>query len=368
MNEKSTKSSARSYFATLNNPAEHGYTGEPQQVADRIRDEWLKVCPKGSCAVVFCVSAGGLQHCHAVFENPSKMRFSAVKKAFPFAHLEETQGSKRDVEDYLAKRGKFAEKGEKVLAKSAAGEVVGKQGKRSDLQTLRERLDNGEHPDVIIADSGLKAARLRAYMMTYYVAKKQADAAVWREVSSHWLFGTTGTGKSYTVFDLYERFGRGEVYRVTDYVHPFDGYRCERVLVLDEFRGQLPFALLLQILDGYPMQTPARYQNGVACWTDVYIMSPHPPENCYNNLRADDRLGQLWRRLGDVTLCVRYVDGSFGKITSTGKEYGARTNGRSSGSQFLQRQAEDESTKKGAIMGSLVACGEYLGNNDEVPF
>ena len=31
----------KSWFAVLNNPAEHGYAGTPEEVCSRLRDEWL---------------------------------------------------------------------------------------------------------------------------------------------------------------------------------------------------------------------------------------------------------------------------------------------------------------------------------------
>lgn len=32
----------RSWFAVLNNPADHGYTGDSQEVCNRLRDEWIE--------------------------------------------------------------------------------------------------------------------------------------------------------------------------------------------------------------------------------------------------------------------------------------------------------------------------------------
>lgn len=36
-----------------------------------------------------------------------------------------------------------------------------------------------------------------------------------------------------------ESNGYSDVYRVTDYIHPFDGYNCQPVICFDEFRSSL---------------------------------------------------------------------------------------------------------------------------------
>ena len=33
---------SKSWFITFNNPAEHGYSGSPEEVCNRLKDEWIK--------------------------------------------------------------------------------------------------------------------------------------------------------------------------------------------------------------------------------------------------------------------------------------------------------------------------------------
>ena len=75
-----------------------------------------------------------------------------------------------------------------------------------------------------------------------------------------------------------DKHGYKNVFRVTNYAHPFDGYRGERVLLFDEFRSSLPLADMLKYLDGYPLMLPCRYADKVACFTEVYIISNIPLE------------------------------------------------------------------------------------------
>ena len=82
---------ARSWFCVANNPQEHGYIGTPEEIAERIADDWVKDNPQRSCAIAYCISADGLHHLHKVLEDVKNMRFSAVKKVFPSMHMEPTK-------------------------------------------------------------------------------------------------------------------------------------------------------------------------------------------------------------------------------------------------------------------------------------
>ena len=109
-----SKASSKSWFCVFNNPQEV-YSGEPDVIAEQVLEEWVKDHPTRTGAVAYCVSADGLHHLHMVLEDTNKARFSALKKAYPKAHLEPTMGNKQQAEDYIQKRGKYQEKGEKVL-------------------------------------------------------------------------------------------------------------------------------------------------------------------------------------------------------------------------------------------------------------
>jgi len=75
-----------------------------------------------------------MHHLHLVLEDSNTARFSAIKKAYPTAHIEPTMGSKAQAEDYIQKKGKFAGKGEKTLYIARRGEIQGRQGQQTDLE------------------------------------------------------------------------------------------------------------------------------------------------------------------------------------------------------------------------------------------
>ena len=58
--------------------------------------------------------------------------------------------------------------------------------------------------------------------------------------------------------------------------------------MLDEFRSSLPITLILNILDGYPLDLPSRYTNKVACYSTVIIISNIPINMQYPNVQTEE--------------------------------------------------------------------------------
>lgn len=104
-----------------------------------------------------------------------------------------------------------------------------------------------------------------------------------------------------------EQFGYSNVYRVTDYLHPFDGYKGQDVIIFEEFRTSFPISDMLNYLDGYPLELPCRYNNKYACFTKVYMITNIPLSQQYKTVQHESP--QTWcaflRRIGQV---VHYTD------------------------------------------------------------
>lgn len=94
-----------------------------------------------------------------------------------------------------------------------------------------------------------------------------------------------------------ERYGYENVYRVTNYQHPFDSYAGQDVILFDEFRSSLPISDMLKYLDGYPVMLPCRYADKAACFREVYLVSNIPMEAQYPNVQVDEpETWQAFRR------------------------------------------------------------------------
>lgn len=293
-------------------PTEY-YSLTPQQICDSILNKWIAEGEEHTGAVLLCESSEGLEHLHCVFESKKNFRpLSVLKRLYPKIHIEPTKGSKKDVEDYINKVGKFEEKGEKIIAKSQVGEIKGCQGKRNDLISLAEIRDliySGQTPKQIYRQFPQALKSKTAVEELFYLYRSDNTPPV-REVNVNWLFGNTGCGKSYTFKQLCDKHGEENVYLVSDYDNPFDNYQGEPIVIFDEFRGQIRYSNFLGMLDCYKQQVKARYSNKVMLWTDVYITSPFLPFELYQSVRERndkyDSLSQLIRRIDKIIYCFKH--------------------------------------------------------------
>ena len=135
-----------------------------------------------------------------------------------------------------------------------------------------------EHnPDNILNLQHIDKARLEI-LSNRYKTERRIDLVV------TYVYGKTGLGKSRNILDEH---GDENTYRCTDYKHPFDTYSGENVLVLEEFRSDIPIGNILNYLDIYPIQLPARYNNKQACYHYVYIVSNWKLEEQYHNIKIE---------------------------------------------------------------------------------
>lgn len=297
----------KSWFCVLNNPEEHGYTGTPQEIVDKLCEEWISASPTRTGAWIYCISADGLKHVHMVLEDVKTMRFSAVKKSYAVGmHFEPTKGTKEQAEDYINKRGKFEEKGEKIIASARYGEIKGAQGQRRDSDVLGELIDSGKTPREILAMS-FAFRKYEKQIISAYRDKKINEIPFVRDVFVNWHVGASGSGKSYTANQLIKKHGEDNVYFMTDYeTGCFDSYMCQPVLFMDEYRGQFPYTTLLTLLDKYRKEVHARYSNVSTAWTEVHITSVMTPDEIYRlcvseDIRETETFAELRRRIDVIT-------------------------------------------------------------------
>lgn len=298
-----SKESSRSWFCVLNNPQSvFPDLEKPEDMVQAAIDLWCFDKPYRSCAVNYEIGDTGNHHMHMVLEDPSKSRFSALQKLFPGIHIERTRGNKEQAEDYILKRGRFSEKNHTVLVPAQfKGQIKANQGKRSDLDAIQEMIDQGMTYNQIM-DKNIHYRQYENLIKKAYFRKKYKETPPKRDVRLTWHCGRSGSGKTYVYQQLCEKYGEDNVYLLTDYGKGgFDNYCGERILCMDEFRGQLPFSLLLNYLDGYRVQIPCRYTNSFALWDEVHIFTVYPPERVYKEMVSEnqdiDTQAQLFRRI-----------------------------------------------------------------------
>ena len=307
-----------SWFAVFNNPSVHGYDGSPQEVCEKLRDEWIADSATRSGAWAYCVSAEGLHHVHMVLEDLKPMRFSKVKKDYCIGmHFEATKGSKKQAEDYINKRPPFDEKGEEVLFICYHGDIRGKQGRRSDLDVFYERLRAGETPRDILSDSPKAYCHVGVLKNMFFNLRDSVTPIV-RDMRVIWHIGSSGSGKSYERVLMAKELGSDDdIYYLTSFNSgAFDNYNGQSVLWIEDFRGEFKLQELLRILDKYKAEIPARYCNVKALWNEVHITSVLTPRECYKQATIDDydRIEQLLRRVTSICYHFKTSDGQFSKL------------------------------------------------------
>lgn len=298
---KSKDTQSRKYQVTINNPEKKGLSHA------EIRKRLLSL----SAVNYFCMSdeIGEKEktyhtHVFVVFQNPKL--FSTIRRKFPDAHIENAHGTCVQNRDYVFKTGKWkeTEKGTTSVlgTQEEWGEVPDeRQCPKPELKILQELILEGysnaeiirNYPEYMFDISHIDRCRLELKQEQY-----QND---WREVEVTYISGKTATGKTRSVM---EKYGYANVFRVTDYKHPFDTYKGEEVILFEEFSSSITIQDMLNYTDGYPLKLPARYTDKVACFTRVYIISNIPLENQYLSIQAEAR--EVWeaflRRINKVII------------------------------------------------------------------
>lgn len=309
---------SQSWFAVFNNPAEHGYEGTPEEVCERLKNEWIGESLTRSGAWAYCISAEGLHHIHMVLCDSKNMRFSAIKKSYCIGmHFEPTKGTKKQADDYINKRGAFEEKGETIEYITYHGDIRGRQGHRSDLDDYYERLQNGETPSDILRSNPRSYCHEGVLKKMYYDIRSESTPIV-RDIKVYWHYGKPGSGKSYDRIPLAKEIGEDNIYYLTAFnIGAFDNYNGQPVLWLEDFRGSdMKLQELLRLLDKYKAEVPARYTNVKALWNEVHITSVLTPQECYpkSTLSDSDRIDQLLRRITSIVYHFKNKNDEYLKL------------------------------------------------------
>ncbi len=244
-------------------------------------------------------------HSHLIIYFPNKQRGSWLHTRFPHAALLPCQAAMPSLRAYILKdpAGKWHEThpekiGEKLPDSEANFYEWGKlpTGKRkssaANSQQIVTSLAEGVSTGAIIAMNNDLWRNASALQQARSALLQERFSTTLRDVKVVCIEGATGTGKTYNVLQQHNY----AVFSVDDYTHPFDGYATEDVIIFDEFRSQIPLGSMLRYLDRYPCKLPARYANGVACYTQIYIISNWELERQYANAAPKD-LAAFLRRI-----------------------------------------------------------------------
>lgn len=259
---------SRKWQLTINNPLAKGYTHDV--IKERLA--LFKSC------IYWCMSDEvGLDeqtpHTHIFMAFSSVVRFSTLLNRFEGAHFEMCKGTSQQNRDYVYKEGKYKGSAKEDTRIEGTQEEWGtmpveRQGKRNDLEDLFDMVRSGMSDYDILETSPEYMLNISQIQQTRLVVDQERYRTTFRELDVTYICGFTGTGKTRYVM---EKYGYENVYRVTNYKHPFDSYKGQDVLLFDEFRSSLLLGDMLKYLDGYPVDLPCRFSDKHACYTKVYF-------------------------------------------------------------------------------------------------
>lgn len=301
--EKDSKS--QKYLLTINNPKEKRWSHE------KIKETLLT---KFKTFEYACMSdeCGSTYHTHCFVTFTSRVRFSMIKKHFPEAHIDIAKGTITDNINYVSKKGKWEDTDKSETRIEGTLEEFGSRpsesrGLRQDMTELYEMVLDGMSNAQILStnqDYIMQIDKLDKLRTTILMEKYENDI---RNVHVTYISGKTGTGKTSGVL---KKHGASNVYRVTDYKHPFDGYKCQPVICFDEFQSALGIEMMRNYCDIYPIELPARYANKFACYTEIYIISNWSLEMQYEHEQkiSKDSWEAFLRRINQVIIYNSQTD------------------------------------------------------------
>lgn len=288
----------RKWLLTINRPIEHDVSHESiKKALEKYQIRYMAMCDE--------TGSQGTYHIHLYIYFENAIIFKTLKQLFPSANIQAVKGTSEENRNYILKalpeHNKDAQgfycykdssgKEHKGQNHTATFEEIGDcpeehRGKRNDLirmyQLVKEGMSNSEIleicPETAIKHVN-KLDKLRHdYLINKYKSQRRLDLKV------HYVSGKTGSGKSRDILDMW---GDENVYRVTDYQHPFDSFQNELVMVFEEFRSSLRLQDMLNYLDIYPVTLPARYAPKVATFHTVYVVSNWSFKMQYAELQKD---------------------------------------------------------------------------------
>jgi len=278
------KERSRKWLLTINNPVESGYTHDfiKSQLKNIKNLDYFCMCDEiGNKSNVY--------HTHLFLYRQDAMRFNQIKKLFTTAHIDYCRGTAQENRDYCLKQGKYAgtqkeETNLKDTFEESGDMPLERQGQRNDLIDLYDMIKSGLTNFDILESNPQYMMNLDKIDSCRQVVNAEMYRTTFRKMHVEYYCGKTGRGKTRSVM---EKWGYENVYRVTDYSHPFDNYQGQPVVVFEEFHSDLKIQNMLNYLDGYPLVLPSRYNNKVACYTTVYIISNLKLEDQYRNVQRE---------------------------------------------------------------------------------
>lgn len=189
----------------------------------------------------------GKVHYQAYISLNKQYRLKGLKELVgdQTVHVEKCKGNEQQNIEYCKKDGNiYREFGEPK-----------KQGKRNDILAVRDHFKQGKRLRSALDDDDMCKTVAKypkfARMVELMYSKPRTEMT---ELYVYW--GVTGAGKSHKAQEdagddvYYKPLGKDSQW--------WDGYEQNEVVIIEDFRGEIPLATLLRLADKYPMRVPVK--------------------------------------------------------------------------------------------------------------
>lgn len=257
--------------------------------------------PDGVLYIVWQLERGGnTNHLHVegYVRFESRKRMDTVKRFLqrPDAHLETCNGNEEQCREYCTKEDTRVAEGEEL---GQYDKNAGKRGRRSDLEAIAKKVDDGVDIDVIAREFPGDYMRYHAGIEAYKAVTYKPAAQ--RDVRVLVLWGPTGTGKTHRVMTKFP-----DCYSVDQGRDPWGAYTGQTTILMDEWTPEAwPITTMNKILDKWKYQLDRRYRNTYAAWTLVVICTNCAPASFYQT-EPNQLLFLAFRRR--IAESCRYID------------------------------------------------------------
>lgn len=255
----------------------------------------------------------GNEHMHLYIELNNAMSFSAVQKKLKGAHIEKRRGNPKEARDYVFKIG-TPENLAKADTNIQPAKEFGNWSKYENIiargyapveanLSLNEKMEHYintyncvediENIDVWFAKQykdilARRFAEKRKQILIDKIGQTFTNPSNGEEFSIlnkkiYYLYSDSQCGKS---FNVRYKYGQRNVY-VADCSkqHPYDNYKAEAVLMLEEFRSSYPLGAMLTLLDIYMHDLDARYFPRDFLAEEIIIATNHALTEQYKDLQ-----------------------------------------------------------------------------------
>lgn len=301
-NPENNRQAPRNFVFTYNNPGSNGECKEMIEAA--LKEGFIEYLIAAKE-----VGESGTPHIQGYCElTKPPIKFNRLKKValFSKAHIEKRAGTAKKAADYCRKgeqsHAEWTEEGIKgpnfgknAIILEEFGELK-VQGKRTDLEELYDAAKAGENTEALIErNPGAYIKYHKGIEAIKEALIKPRDPSI--ETECWCYYGPTGTGKTRKAIEDYPHAfvqgpGMGKW---------FDGYQGEKVVIFDEYRGQLPFGQILRLMDRYKERVERKGGSLNFAAKLLIFTCPEHPRSLYPNLEErEGKLKQLKRRFTKI--------------------------------------------------------------------